>query len=314
MSDFLTVIGFGGVGLILIFTIVFFIVSIKLKKVLKEYLLVKDRLTDIVTSIEQGEAEVVALRDRLSSLRDQIRSQVQEQEVILEKTLLIKENVEKEYELERVKRVSDFNAQLEKEFIELKQASPKEKYLEELAALSAQIQSEKEKLEAHQNSVQDRLKEDDFNNYHSINLSDADIADINLIRELMQRLNRQEAFKKLIWTEFIQKPIQQLCKTLNADRTRGIYKITEKETGRMYVGQAVDIGKRWKDHCKLALGIGSSSYLTNKLYKNMHEKGIHSFTFEILEAGEDINLNEKEFAFIDFYNATTFGFNSKAGV
>jgi len=31
----------------------------------------------------------------------------------------------------------------------------------------------------------------------------------------------------------------------------GIYKITNLDNGKMYVGQAVDINRRWKDHKRL---------------------------------------------------------------
>lgn len=59
--------------------------------------------------------------------------------------------------------------------------------------------------------------------------------------------------------------------------------IKEVGTERMYIGQAVNIGDRWAEHVKAALGIGSTAYQTNKFYKAMHAKGPENFTFQILE-------------------------------
>ena len=52
----------------------------------------------------------------------------------------------------------------------------------------------------------------------------------------------------------------------------GIYKITNLSTGDCYIGQAIDINKRWKEHCKCGLGIDTP--LGNKLYKAMMDYGL----------------------------------------
>lgn len=126
-------------------------------------------------------------------------------------------------------------------------------------------------------------------------------------------MSRQEAFYKLIWTEFYQKPLQALRKVLNADKVTGIYKITNTKSGRMYIGQAVDIGVRWAEHVKCGLGIGSTSYTSNKFYKAMHDEGPENFTFEVLELCDRSKLSDRERYWIDFYNSTSFGYNTKIG-
>lgn len=100
---------------------------------------------------------------------------------------------------------------------------------------------------------------------------------------------------------------------MDADKKTGIYMIKEKATGKMYIGQAVNIGDRWTEHVKAALGIGSTSYQTNKFYKVMHDKGPESFTFAVLELCEAKELSAREKHWIEFYNAVSFGFNTKAG-
>lgn len=222
------------------------------------------------------------------------------------------ELTEKEFELERVRRVQLFEQQLREEFESLSANSPKVALEAELSIINAQIEEARQTLLVQQKQAQEAAEQEDFIDYHSIALTPQDQQDIALIREFSPKLSRQEAFNKLIWTEFIQKPIQALCKTLGAEKIRGIYKITNVKNQRMYIGQAVDIAARWKEHCKAGLGIGSTSYVTNKFYKALHNEGIENFTFEILEIGE-INLNEREVYWINFYNAATFGYNSKIG-
>lgn len=219
----------------------------------------------------------------------------------------------KQLELERERKLADFKAGLDAEMAEIAATSPKAILYEELTNINSQIEIARQTLMVQQEQAMNAAKEEDFVNFHSIDLTPQDTKDINLIRQFAPQLTRQEAFFKLIWTEFYQKPIQALCKILNAEKVEGIYKITNTSNGRMYIGQAVDIASRWKEHCKCGLGIGSTGYMTNKFYKALHDTGIENFTFEVLELCPKANLNDREFYWIDFYNATTFGYNSKIG-
>lgn len=133
------------------------------------------------------------------------------------------------------------------------------------------------------------------------------------LREFAPRIARKDAVNKLIWSEWYQRPLQNLRKALDADKKCGIYMIEEIGTGRMYIGQAVNIGDRWAEHVKAGLGIGSTAYQTNKFYKAMHAKGPENFTFQILELCEQEKLSAREKYWIDFYNARSFGFNTALG-
>ena len=60
-------------------------------------------------------------------------------------------------------------------------------------------------------------------------------------------------------------------------------------------------------------GLGIDTPANNKLYQAMLEDGLENFTFELLEACDDKDLNEKEVFYIQLYNAYTFGYNSNKG-
>ena len=90
-----------------------------------------------------------------------------------------------------------------------------------------------------------------------------------------------------------------------------IYKITNQLTNMCYIGQAVDLAKRWKDHAKCGLGIDTP--VNNKLYKAMQLNGLENFTWEILEECPSNELNEKEKFYIELYQAYEYGYNSTKG-
>ena len=103
-----------------------------------------------------------------------------------------------------------------------------------------------------------------------------------------------------------------LCNNIIGKATKtGVYKITNLKTKECYIGQAVDLTTRWKDHAKCGLGIDQSA--GNKLYKAMQEYGIWNFSWEVLELCPKTELNEKEKYYINLYQAKEFGYNSNIG-
>lgn len=91
----------------------------------------------------------------------------------------------------------------------------------------------------------------------------------------------------------------------------GIYKLTNLLDGRVYVGQAVKIGARFKEHVKK--GIGADPPTKNRLYPAMLECGVENFTFEVLEECPPEDLDLKEKFWIDYFQSKTFGYNVTAG-
>ena len=62
----------------------------------------------------------------------------------------------------------------------------------------------------------------------------------------------------------------------------GIYKITNLITNKVYIGQSVDIERRWKQHIESSKNPTNSSYY-NQLSTDFRYYGIHNFSFEVLE-------------------------------
>lgn len=91
----------------------------------------------------------------------------------------------------------------------------------------------------------------------------------------------------------------------------GIYKITNKITGKSYIGQSVNIATRWAAHKSV-----SRSYETldgNELHKDILELGIENFSFEVIEQISVDKLDQREIYWIQYYDTYYNGYNHTLG-
>ena len=179
-----------------------------------------------------------------------------------------------------------------------------------------QIQNEIDKLKASLSAgVQARLREQqkkDKIGFYKLSISDADLSDVKMLENLKTSFHKPVVLSKLIWTQYFQKQMTELCDRVLGKKTIcGIYKITNLLTEQCYIGQSVNISDRWKQHCKCGLGIEASA--TNKLYNSMQKDGVWNFSFELLEQCSKNTLNEKEKFWIQMYQSNKFGLNTVKG-
>ena len=83
----------------------------------------------------------------------------------------------------------------------------------------------------------------------------------------------------------------------------GIYKIENKINHKVYIGQSINIERRWRQHKRC--------HLNHPLYNSFKKYGIENFTFEVLIQSKKEKLNELELYYIQKYNSTnnSFGYN-----
>lgn len=180
-----------------------------------------------------------------------------------------------------------------------------------------QIQAEINKLKASLSAgVEARLREQekkDKINFYKLSISEADLADVKMLQNLKSSFHKPVVLSKLIWTQYFQKQMTELCDRVLGKKTIcGIYKITNLLTEQCYIGQSVNISDRWKQHCKCGLGIEASA--TNVLYNSMQRDKIWNFSFELLEECPRELLNQKEAFWIDTYSSNIYGLNTMKGI
>lgn len=251
------------------------------------------RAEDVRQKMAWNESELLILEEKRKNLEEVISKYYKnEQQRIDEKVKYYTENA-----------VAEMTAILEKE-----QRERNETLLE--------IQQELEKHQAMRAAVNEDImrerKLQEQSKFYTINLSEQEIADLLMIKELAPRFNNRELLNKIIYESYIKRPLQEMTKRVLEGRSpSGIYKITRKSTGEIYIGRATAVDKRWTEHVKMAFSIGSIAHST--LHTLMEKEGVWNFTFELLEEVPKDQLNEREKYYIDFYDSKKYGLNQKNG-
>ena len=87
----------------------------------------------------------------------------------------------------------------------------------------------------------------------------------------------------------------------------GIYKITNKISGKSYIGQSNDIERRFKEHQQK----GTVSRIP--LDAAIQKYGKDAFTYEVIEECLVEELNDKEQYYIQLYDTMKNGYNCNEG-
>ena len=149
--------------------------------------------------------------------------------------------------------------------------------------------------------------------FYRINLSQAAQDDVKKLRTIADELHDPSVLYKLIYKTYYEKPFNEMMGRITTDGAAiGIYKITNLNNGRVYIGQTKQQFKeRLRTHVKR--GLRAEAGTSNKLYTAMWNEGVENFTFEILSQCKVSELDQKEKDFIAFYHADTYGYNSNKG-
>ena len=150
--------------------------------------------------------------------------------------------------------------------------------------------------------------------FYRICLSNEAKSDINYLLSISSSLKNPTILYKLIWSEYVQHPFQQMLKNVlgATDPKNVIYAITNLKTNEIYVGKTKgEVSKRWTEHIKSSLNIGTikTAKIHEALYNNWD-----SFSFTIIEkVVSESSLSEREKFYIDFYQSNIYGYNLKSG-
>lgn len=303
------------------------IVAWRLEKKYKEYGQLKLECDSLHQSAEKAREELAAARafqesalsqlaeingnieidlQRLSSIGNLIVAQEQQEKNVREQlkkeTIEIMQKFRQEQEAELLLAAKEFATDFTQEnAIRLAAAEQLTAHIEQLRANEASaIKLAQEKMQ------------ENYLDSHRLLLEDTDLSDIHHLRSIEGMLHNAEPLNKVIWKVYYEKPYTDLIGRLGLSTTSpttGIYKITHIESQMSYVGQAVNIADRWRQHIKR--GVGADAPTNNKLYPAMKKYGPEAFTFEIIEICERQKLDAQEDYWQEFYKSKEFGFSIK---
>lgn len=97
--------------------------------------------------------------------------------------------------------------------------------------------------------------------------------------------------------------------------TIGIYLFTNKINNKKYIGQSVNIEKRYAEHRTRPFNQSSTMY-NGKFYRAIRKYGIDNFTFEIIDSNENYTKEELNFLekkYIQQYDTYINGYNMSYG-
>lgn len=147
----------------------------------------------------------------------------------------------------------------------------------------------------------------------TIHLEQADRDDAALIRKMARGMRCENAVLKATYDVYVKPEVERLVREQGVAGVSGLYRIWKKDGERelSYIGQAVDVGERWKTHAKRAWGVDNTGRI--KLYQAMMENGIELWNWELVEACDASLLSEREKYWGNFYAVKEVGLNNKLG-
>ena len=90
----------------------------------------------------------------------------------------------------------------------------------------------------------------------------------------------------------------------------GIYMIRCKPNNKIYVGQSVDISRRWKQH---KVDLNSRHHSNEELQKDWDNYGEDNFEFKIVQKCKKEHLDELEIIHVEQFKAFEYGYNETVG-
>lgn len=266
----------------------------------------KDLANDDLSKILKQIKEKYEFNDNLKKIREEELDRLFEEKKIEKEKTLTEQMARREEELHRGLRekLELWTDQTEEE---------KGKLQKQIEEVLNELNEYKQKRDTINEAI--RLEEEIKKGIdtHRIILSDADKQDIELLLDIETKVNNKQTIRKLIWTEYLQKPFNQMLNNMfGANVPKNvIYCIENIETHKKYIGKtSTEVSKRWTEHIKTSLNIGTikSQTIHINLFKNWDR-----YCFSIICKTNKESLSEREKYYISFYETDKYGYNMKGG-
>ena len=251
--------------------------------------------------LAQKAAELDEFYDKGKARRlEQLENEIARQETAAKE--LLKKNLENE--------TTKYNEQT----LQLKQAY--QSVVEEYDMRSKQIVKDTEFQQERFNSLLAPLhqyeKEKMAKLFYTIQVPDEYKKDIEfLLANVAPKIQHPDIVNKLVWAEYVKPYLDETFKRVGIEPKPGIYKITNIDDGKCYIGKSTDIKKRLTDHFKSSIGISSIS--DQAVHHAILEQGFWNWSIEPIIYCEKEQLSELEKYYIEFFKAQIHGYNKNSG-
>ena len=132
-----------------------------------------------------------------------------------------------------------------------------------------------------------------------------------LLTTVAAKVQHPDIISKLVWAEYVKPNLDDTFKRIEIKAEPGIYKLTNLDSGKAYIGKSTDIKKRIADHFKSSIGI--KSIADQAVHHEILKTGFWNWSIEAITYCDKDKLSELEKYYIDFFDTQTFGYNRNAG-
>ena len=271
----------------------------------------QDALKDINNSFEERRqnisAQITLLNEGLEKAKERHEQQLKELE---ENTATLVNNRSKA-EAAQIQSIIDYyqtqQSQITDEFEDFKNKVETERRTI-LNELNKEKKKQAEIIEQYRKAEEVKQNQD----FYRISISENEKSDIKKLKDLSYSFSKPEILLKLTYETYYKTKMEELFKRVLGENrdAAGIYKITNIENNKVYIGKTTKFIDRFRTHAKRGCGI---ERITGLLYDAMFDEGLENFTWEIVMTCSKDELSEKEKEMIDFYKSNEYGYNIRKG-
>lgn len=271
----------------------------------------QDALKDINNSFEERRqnisAQIALLNEGLEKAKERHEQQLKE----LEENTATFVNNRSKAEAAQIQSIIDYyqtqQNQITEEFEDFKNKVETEKRTI-LNELNKEKKKQAEIIEQYRKAEEVKQNQD----FYRISISENEKSDIKKLKDLSYSFSKPEILLKLIYETYYKTKMEELFKRVLGENkdAAGIYKITNIENNKVYIGKTTKFIDRFRTHAKRGCGI---ERITGLLYDAMFDEGLENFTWEIVMTCSKDELSEKEKEMIDFYKSNEYGYNIRKG-
>ena len=283
----------------------------KLMNIKNDVTLAEAKYQQTITKTQQAEQKYASVIQQYDQARNQI------DELILDEKREKLKELNEEFILRRKEEQEKLSLTLnikKQQYQELQQGvtnamqylnEQKEKIQQDVAFEQKKFQDILAPLRQYQREQQEKL-------FYTIQVPEEYRDDINfLLTSVAQKVRHPDIISKLVWSEYIKPYLDDTFKRIEIKAEPGIYKLTNINTNKPYIGKSTDVKKRITDHFKGSVGIRNIA--DQAVHHAILQDGIWNWTIEIITYCDKDKLSELEKYYIDFFKAQEYGYNKTGG-
>lgn len=287
-----------------------------------EAVVYQNKVDELTETYDNLNRTIITLNDQIQAKQDEYRNRTSAltKEYLTDKEAMKRslDNDAKELLAEQQKNLEEeYQRQIKSYQNQLNQwAFAASQIIEEERAKANQITEDTKFLQERYAGLLEPLKQYEKDQqqrlFYTIQVPEEYRQDIDfLLNTVSQKVQHPDVINKLVWTEYVRPYITDTFKRVGVQDAPGIYKLTNIESGKAYIGKSTNVKGRITDHFKSS--VGCSTIADQAVHHAILQTGFWNWTIEVITYCEKDKLSELEKYYIEFFKTQEFGYNKREG-